>query len=166
MLRRSQMLLDGRAAFFLALGYLIWSLLPHAHFQVHAHADGELPHSHFSFHDLKLRNQTLVTANPEDASDAALGRATVSVSAESESADGGAHAGAAVERAFATEKGFKPLNLRHGHFTEDQNILAIGMAMAAGEPAAPLRISLICSTLSPLLPYSGPTQARGPPSPA
>jgi hypothetical protein len=166
MLRRSQMLLDGRAAFFLALGYLIWSLLPHAHFQVHAHADGELPHSHFSFHDLKLRNQTLVTANPEDASDAALGRAEGSVSQEPEPADAATSAGAAVARAFATERGFKPLNLRHGHFTEDQNILAIGMALAAGDPAAPLRISLTCPTLSPLLPYSGPTQARGPPSPA
>jgi hypothetical protein len=152
-------------AFFLALGYLIWSLLPHAHFLVHTHADGDLAHAHthLSLHDLKLRNETLISANPENAPDAALERDFDPGAVGVEAASANACASTGWGQSPGPDRGLKATVLRHGHFTEEQNILAAGLACTSPEPATLPRASGNFPTLNPLLPYSGPTLARGPP---
>ena len=56
----------GILPFYLALGYLIWGIFPHAAFRVHEHAGGSAAHTHRTFHDAGLRVEALVTANPPE----------------------------------------------------------------------------------------------------
>lgn len=150
----------GKLPFYLALGYLIWSLFPHASFRIHEHAGGSGAHTHLSFHDAGLRNGTLVTANPAETEAAAAHRFHTD---DATTIDGIA-AAVVVEPRAAHPQSFKPGNPRHGHFTEDDNILSAGISIARALLPVVHPVPVPAPVLSPLLPYSGPANARGPPS--
>jgi hypothetical protein len=158
----------GKLPFYLALGYLIWSILPHAAFRVHEHAGGSAAHAHLSFHDAGLRVGAAVTANPPELAPSLFGSADSMESPAQTSS--GVSAGSGLESLDPLEpraahpQSFKPENPRHGHFTEDDNILAAGITVARSLLPVPHPVPGPASVLSPLLPYSGPATARGPPS--
>lgn len=166
--------INGILPFYLALGYLIWSILPHAAFRVHEHAGGSAAHTHLSFHDAGLQAGSVVTANPSE-----WAQESPESEPETESAFATAMAGIAAEPLETFEplelprliqsraahpQAFKPENPRHGHFTEDDNILAAGISVARTLFPIPHPVSVPAPVLSPSLPYSGPATARGPPS--
>lgn len=177
----------GKLPFYLALGYLIWSILPHAAFRVHEHAGGSAAHTHLSFHDAGLKVGSTIAANPPEwtpgasestewtpgasgpaepmESTVSAGEAapTVSVPAAWAIAPEGMAESGIGPRA-AHPQSFKPENPRHGHFTEDDNILATGISVSRILLPVPHPASLPASVLSPSLPYTGPATARGPPS--
>lgn len=151
---------EGKLPFYLALGYLIWSLFPHASFRIHEHAGGSGAHTHLSFHDAGLRNGTLVTANPAETEAAAAHQSH----REDAATTGGCAAESTVEPRAAHPQSFKPENPRHGHFTEDDNILSAGISISRVLLPSVHPVPVPAPVLSPLLPYSGPATARGPPS--
>jgi hypothetical protein len=160
----------SKLPFYLALGYLIWSILPHAAFRVHEHAGGSVAHTHLSFHDAGLRVESAVTANPPElAPEFAPERPDPAESSEPQAfAMSGKTSEAMAESGVAPRaahpQSFKPENPRHGHFTEDDNILATGISLARALLPVPHPVPVPASVLSPSLPYSGPATARGPPS--
>lgn len=153
----------GKLPFYLALGYLIWSILPHAAFRVHEHAGGSAAHTHLSFHDAGLRVESAVAANPPEMAAGISGPAeSVDSAASAEAIE--AMAGSGGGPRAAHPQSYRPENPRHGHFTEDDNIPAAGISVTRALPPVPHPVPVPASVLSPSLPYAGPATARGPPS--
>lgn len=142
---------NPRIRFYLALGYLLWSILPHFNLIYHTHAGGSHFHATLSPTQVAQANRVLE----------ALGPAALAATVPTEV--GGlelsvASVGGALLAAADAASGL------HGHYWEDANI--------AGLVSLPL-LSLLLSALAllalaryqaPLFRFAGRLTARGPPA--
>jgi hypothetical protein len=121
----------ARGRFYLALAYLIWTILPHFHVLFHSHAGGAHFHATFTPTQVRMANRVLDGLGPSalaTAQEADVG----GEAAQAASADPLAEAatawapGAAALSAGAAGSGL------HGHYWEDANLAGIlGLFFAA-----------------------------------
>ena len=138
----------------LVILYLLFAIFPHFAAITHTHVGGELPHSHafLNVHETNLDRKILeILGNEAGTKTVSLPEASVeNVSAELVS----------VERGT---QGMRSTVLRHTHFQEDPNLLALGILIAIMLTLMALQKSpAFRSPFIPVLPQFSPS-ARGPP---
>lgn len=139
----------------LAILYLLFAIFPHVAAITHTHAGGESAHTHafLNARDNNLDRQTL-----ENLGNVA-GTKAISLPPEAplENVSPGL---VSVERGT---QGFRSTLLRHTHFQEDPNLLALGILVAIMLTLMALQKSpAFRSPFVPVLPQFSPS-ARGPP---
>lgn len=155
----------GKGRFYLALGYLIWSLLPHFHIVNHSHAGGSHVHESFSTDQVRMANQVVDHLDPAETASSkpagfggeALPKAPVADSRPEGSPQDfpiGAHA-------FSQENAEAG---RHGHYWEDPNLAGIVSGVSAITFAAAHAHSAPVAYLAPTLRSLRSAPARGPPA--
>lgn len=143
-----------RARFYLALVFLIWSVLPHFHVLIHSHAGGPHVHASFSAEETDLANRVLEGLGPAGLPDA---------DSETGAAADGAMRGRASAGETALASGGEAAS--HGHFWEDANLAGAAALPASALPAVLVIALILARYLPPGLRPSGAAPARGPPSP-
>lgn len=144
----------ARGRFYLAMTYLVWSLIPHFHVLIHSHAGDSHFHASYSATQVEMANRVLETLGPEDA------EATPADFGGNGIRNSTAPAGSSSGDISRPDAGSE----MHGHFWEEPNLAGL----ASLSPAAPLRADLVPAA-SPL--YQDPSlrvilraAARGPPA--
>jgi hypothetical protein len=155
----------GKGRFYLALGYLIWSLLPHFHIVNHSHAGGSHVHASFATEEVNLANRVVdnldpaVTASskPAEFGGEALPRASLAGSRP----DGFPGASAIGVHALVPGNGDAG---RHGHYWEDPNLAGIVSGFSKVHSAAAFAHVAGDAYLAPSLRSLRSAPARGPPA--
>ena len=142
----------GKGRFYLALGYLIWSLLPHFHIVNHSHAGGAHVHASFSTDQVRLANQVADNLDPSEMP-------------SPEAADFGgealpkasSHATPPEESPESFSTGLHRLSSptadagRHGHFWEDPNLAGLVSGVSVVPFFIVLAVFVLAAYLAPSL---------------
>lgn len=150
-LRRIAKAQSPRARFYLALGYLIWALLPHFNLIYHTHEGGSHFHASFSPAEVAQANQVLDALGPAALADAG----TPEVGGLEPAAT--AVAGAASMAADAASG-------LHGHYWEDANLAGLASLPGFSLIVAALLLLAMIRYQAPLFRFAGKLTARGPPA--
>lgn len=145
---RARLLQDSQLRFYLAMAFLLWSVLPHFSVYRHAHT-GSSGHEH----------ATLTPAQVQLANQVAL-----ALPADAEPDFGGESV--PLSRSGAEEPSLNPdPEVRiHAHFQQDPNVHAQGIAPRDIAPDSPPALFLSARPSAPDLGWRFEQQARGPPS--
>ena len=137
-------------AFYFALAYFVWSIVPHFHLILHTHAGGAHAHAALSGAQVRLANQVLDDLGPAglpDADPAEFG------------GEANAPAAAPGEPALAAGAAGSP----HAHFWDDANLAGAASLTFFAALAAAILLFRLVRYLAPALAPMGPALARGPP---
>lgn len=145
----------SRGRFYLALTYLVWSLLPHFHILIHSHAGDSHFHAAYSATEVETANRVLETLASE------------SGNSEQSAGFGGIHkpdtrysAGSATGGISRPQSGSE----LHGHFLEDPNLAGLASPIQSISPSSVLAPSNPRSYQDPSVRAVRPASARGPPA--
>lgn len=139
---------DPHAAFYVALAYLLWAIVPHFHLLIHSHAGGAHSHAALTGAQVRLANRVLD----------GLGPAGLSATGEI----GGMEiptVRAAGEPTFAVGSD----RALHAHFWEDSNLASLASLPLFALACAALLLFFASRYLSPALSLQGSALPRGPP---
>ncbi|MDQ3000643.1 MAG: hypothetical protein M3Y08_05220 [Fibrobacterota bacterium] len=154
----------GKGRFYLALGYLIWSLLPHFHIVNHSHAGGSHTHASFSADQVRLANQVVDNLDPAELASPESpgfgGEALPKASSRVIGPQGSPEDFATGLHALSSQNADAG---RHGHFWEDPNLA--GLVSGVSRVTFTVAPALIALTryLAPTLRSLRSAPARGPP---
>jgi hypothetical protein len=143
-----------RVRFYLALGYLVWALLPHFNLIYHTHAGGSHFHATLSPTQVKQANAMLEALGPAALAEAAtpeVGGLDLAASVAS------TFTGAALRAADAASG-------LHGHYWEDANLAGLASFPGFSLITAALLLLAMIRYQGPLFRFAGKLTARGPPS--
>lgn len=143
---------NPRTRFYLALGYLLWALLPHFHLTYHSHAGGSHFHATLAPSQIQQANQVLDALGPAALAEAA----TPEVGGEALTAM--AVVGAAVISAADAASGL------HGHYWEDANLAGLAALPYFQLLIAALLLLALFRYQAPMFRFAGRLTARGPPA--
>lgn len=142
---------NPRTRFYLAIGYMLWALLPHFHLIYHSHAGGSHFHATLAPSQVKQANQVLDALGPAVLADAAMPEVG------GEALPALAIAGAAALSAADAASGL------HGHFWEDANLAGLAALPGFQLLIAALLVLAMLRYQAPLFRFAGRLTARGPP---
>jgi hypothetical protein len=140
---------DPRTAFYLAVGYLLWSIVPHYHLLIHSHAGGAHSHAALTGAQVRLANSVLD----------GLGPAGLSAGADD---IGGVEAPVPMSGEPTLASG--PRGVLHVHFWEDSNLASLVSLPGFALLGADFLAAFFSRYRSPALSLSGLAFARGPPA--
>lgn len=155
---------DPKAAFYFALAYLLWSIVPHFHVLIHSHAGGAHSHAELDGAQVRLANRVLEGLGPAGfaaSADGELsGQESPSRSAAGVSAEEARPSLPPGETALAAggDAGL------HAHFWEDTNLAGTAPFPAFALACAVALLFLAARYLPPALSPAGAAPARGPPA--
>jgi hypothetical protein len=143
----------ARGRFYLAMTYLVWSLLPHFHILIHSHAGDSHFHASYTATQVETANQVLENLGSEDeaAAPADFGGKAKRLPIDKH----GSSSGEFSAHAAGSEL--------HGHFWEDPNLAGLVSesqpTLLCGFPVS----QALFPYLAPALHDIGYADARGPP---
>jgi len=145
----------ARGRFYLALTYLVWSLLPHFHVLIHSHAGDSHFHAAYSATEVETANrvmETLGTGYSDTGSQAGFGGEAKPASSSTVGSSSGD-----ISRP-------DPGSELHGHFLEDPNLAGLA-SQAQSIPSRSFLASPAASRYQePSFCGIGRPSARGPPA--
>jgi hypothetical protein len=152
---------DPQAAFYLALAYFLWAIIPHFHVLVHSHAGGAHSHAALSGAQVRLANRLLDGLGPAGLAGSADG----DIGGQETSASGGEPRGRAVAP-VAGETAMAAGNEAHwhAHYWEDANLAGAASLPIFALACAAALLYFAVRYLPPALGPSGSAPARGPPA--